>query len=142
MRDGRRLYDGIDELDRLGGPNGEPTTVTAPCPVCDTAVVVDAVAVVERGDSAFAAAREGRIGADALASIASALGLTMGAFDGVAYLRGRHGLTAHLLGHTCATCGSRLTAVASYGEFQPARWQLWFDGLVVAGDDGEHPSPR
>ncbi|MEZ5250882.1 MAG: hypothetical protein R2713_17225 [Ilumatobacteraceae bacterium] len=47
----------------------------------------------------------------------------MGAFDGVVYLRGRHGLTAHLLGHTCATCGSRLTAVASYGEFQPARWQ-------------------
>lgn len=134
--------DELDELDRLGGPDGEPTTVTAPCPVCGTAVGVDAVAVVERGDSAFFAASEGRIGAAELASIASVLGLTMEAFDGVEYLRGRHGLTAHLLEHTCATCGSRLTAVASYGEFQPARWQLWFDGLVVAGADGDHPSTR
>lgn len=124
------LADGIDELDTV-----DVATIERPCPRCGAGCRFDPVAVVTDGEAVGWAHTTAILRLQE--RLLARLPFEVGAFDGHRTLQGADGVTPHVASLRCGECGAALLAVVSWGEVQPARYRLVFDGVIAADD----PSP-
>ncbi|MGE0879284.1 MAG: hypothetical protein AB7L13_09025 [Acidimicrobiia bacterium] len=119
------LYDGAGEFDDRAA-----TTCARPCPSCSGPCSFDPFAVVRRGTAIGWATSPSLAALQQL--VLDAIELTTSEFDGKRVLRSAHDrqCSPWVAPLSCPACGQRCLAVVSYGETQPARWMLVFDGLV------------
>ena len=116
------VYDGFEEPEALRG-----RVITPACVACRAPVVVAVDVVLGRGHELGAQPRW----QDA---VVARFGIDERWLDAFHILRTRLGLTPYLLECSCAACGVRHVAVLGYGELQPARYLLTFDGLARVRD--------
>ncbi len=123
------IYDGMDDLHDIH------TVVSASCPSCGGACAIDPAAVVLEGTGI------GWVSSPTVVALQDAvlaqLAFDMDEFDGKRTLSSttdRH-LSPWVAAQACGSCGAALWAVVSWGETQPARWRLVFEGLVHALPD-------
>lgn len=120
------MYDGMDDLPFIH------TMAAAPCPVCAAECQVDPAAVALHGTGI------GWVSSPAVVALQDAvlaqLAFDTGEFDGKRTLRSTNDrlLSPWVAPRGCDSCGAALWAVVSWGEIQPARWRLVFEGLVRA----------
>lgn len=122
------LYDGVEEPVEL-----VLESVAADCPVCGAACMVDPSSVVRDGRAAGLATSPH---VDQLQDVLLAgLVFDVSEFDGRRVIRGPGGTWPHVHPVRCDACDAALVAVVSFGEVQPARYWVVFDGVLVV-DDG------
>ncbi|MEZ5236179.1 MAG: DUF3592 domain-containing protein [Acidimicrobiales bacterium] len=123
------LHDGPAALEAL-------STIRVSSPRCGHVLSIDPPAIVNRGTGrlAFCAAAP----ADLVEDVIRAFQLGTRDFDGRTVLTGTNGLAPSFAVLRCDECGQLHLTVVSYGEFQPERFQLIFEGLA-AFDDTSQP---
>jgi hypothetical protein len=133
--DGRPIvHDGVGLLDNVG-------TMRVSSPRCGHPLTIDLASVIGRGTGrlAFSAAAP-----DALVDdVARAFKLQQRDFDGRLVLVGTSGMAPSFAVLRCDSCDQLHLAVASYGELEPAHYQVAFEGVIpidrVAVTTGELP---
>jgi hypothetical protein len=123
------IADGVDDLDAIVV---EP--FDRPCPRCGAACNIDPVAVARDGEPAGWARSTETVHLQDL--LLGRLAFDVGWFDGGRTLSGIGRVRPFVGRQRCVTCRAELLVVVSFGEVQPARYWLVFDGLVAADDRG------
>lgn len=119
------LHDGPAALESL-------SIIRVTSPRCGHVVSVDPVAIVTRGTGrlAFSAAAP----AELVDDVMRAFQLSSRDFDGRLVLTGTNGLAPSFAVLRCEQCVQMHLTVVSYGEVQPERFQLVFEGLTAIDD--------
>lgn len=110
------VYDGF-ELEPGGGAEMRPA-----CLACGVPLPIDLTDVLSAPRIPDEPAFEG---------LGGAFGLSVKRWNDLGVVIDGLGLSAYLLTRVCAACGSGHAVCLGYGEFQPARYLVTFNGLAL-----------